>query len=257
MITYYLMKIIQSFIFPPGIIILFLFFATIFTKRFKKFFLSLTIISYLLSMPFIANLLIKPLEDIAYKISQNNAKADLVVILGGGYYEGSPNLPLSQSSFKRAIYGLMLSKEHNIPILYNGTILESKNAKFTYQELNKSLKLDLKFAKNKIYQKSFIIYFENRALNTKDNAKLAKEFLEKNHIQNAKIFLVTSAYHMLRATQIFKSLNLQVIPKATDFQTSSEICYCNFFPSADGLRISYNALHEYVALLKNRVKGWF
>ena len=234
MLKYHLLKIVQSFIFPPGIIVLFLFLATLFAKRFKKFFLFLTLVSYLLTTQFMGNILISPLE-IPYKKSFIKQKdVSLVVVLGGGYYEGSPNLPLSLEAFKRAIYGYEIAKKTNLPLLYNGSGKESESAKLTYSELFDDKKVK--------------IFYENRALNTLDNAHLTKEFLEKNSLKK-RVYLVTSAYHMKRALRAFKSVGIDALPTATDFRTSKSFCWCFFFPSSDGLRLNYQALHEYVGII--------
>jgi len=179
MLKYHLLKAIQSFIFPPGIFIVFLFFMSLFAKKFRAFFLFLTILSYLLTTQFMGNILIKPLED-PYKSISLNQSADAVVVLGGGYYEDSPNLPLSHSSFKRAIYGYELSKKLGLKLLYDGSPYESKNAKKTYLEL---------FGDDKD------ITYLSGSLNTYENAKVAMEYFQKKGIKRPKIYLVTSAFH--------------------------------------------------------------
>jgi len=236
--SFYISKIIQSFIFPPGIIILFLLFASFFVKRFRSLFITLFFISYLLSTQYIGNKLLKPLEDPYNKPLKNDPDAKLVVVLGGGYYEGSANLPLSQSAFKRAVYGYEVAKKKDLPLLYNGTKLESKNAKLTYEEL---------------FNSAIPIYYEDKALTTIDNAKLTKLFMKKHHLENKKIYLVTSAYHLNRALKEFQKVGIRAIPAGTDFRTSSKLCFCFFFPSADGMELSYLALHEYLALLKEKL----
>jgi len=233
--SYHILKIIQFFIFPPGIFIVFFFLAAFFVKRFKKAFLLIGVLFYLLSTQFIGNLLLKPLEEPFNKPLSLDKSVKLVVVLGGGYYEGSSNLPLSQSAFKRAIYGYKLSRELGIPLLYNGSFLESKSAKQTYNEL---------------FSDTSRIYYENKALNTLHNASLTKEFLKKHNLLDKNIYLVTSAYHIKRALLNFKAHNIKALPAATDFLTSTHSCYCFFFPSIDGLRLSYFALHEYLALLR-------
>jgi uncharacterized SAM-binding protein YcdF (DUF218 family) len=234
MLKYHLLKIVQSFIFPPGIIVFFLFLTALFSKRFKKFFLFLTFVSYLLTTQFMGNLLISPLETPYKKSLIKQKDVSLVVVLGGGYYEGSPNLPLSLSAFKRAIFGYEVAKKTALPLLYNGSGKESESAKLTYKEL---------FSDNKIK-----IFYENRALNTLDNATLTKEFLEKKGLKK-RVYLVTSAFHMKRALKAFKSVGIDAIPTATDFRTSKSFCWCFFFPSSEGLNLNYLALHEYVGII--------
>jgi len=236
--TYIFMKIVQSLIFPPGIFVVFLFLASLFVKRFRGFFLFLTLLSYLLSTQFIGNILLKPLENPYNNPLKIDKDVKLIVVLGGGYYQGSANLPLSQSAFKRAVYGYKLSKKLNIPLLYNGSFYESQNAKITYQEL---------------FDDTNNIYYKDVALDTKGNALQTKEFLKEQNLLNSKIYLVTSAFHEKRAITEFKKAGIKALPAPTDFRTSKSVCFCFFFPSTDGLELSYLALHEYLALLKEKL----
>ena len=43
------------------------------------------------------------------------------------------------------------------------------------------------------------------------------------NIENAKVILVTSAFHMRRAQRIFEAADIKVIPFAVDFQNSKKI----------------------------------
>ncbi len=241
MIKYYFLKIVQAFVLPPGVFIVFLFLASLYEKRFKKFFLFLTALTYIFTTQYMGNILIKPLED-PYMSKVKSAKCDAVVVLGGGYYKESPNLPLSPSALKRFVYGLNLASEKQLLLIYNGAKEESDAAKKTLYQMKKLVK----------EQK---VIFIDKALNTADNAKLTKEYFEKQKITSPTVYLVTSAYHMNRAKQEFEKAKIKVIPAATDFKRSDELCYCYFFPSADGLKICTLALHEYLAKLYHLVKS--
>ena len=47
-----------------------------------------------------------------------------MVILGGGNVKGSANLPLSDEAYKRAMWGIMVAKSHNLPVLFSGAGIE-------------------------------------------------------------------------------------------------------------------------------------
>jgi len=244
MISYYISKIVQAFIFPPGIIILFLFLASFNAKRFKKFFIFLSIISYLITTKVVGNFLLKPLEA-PYYTQKVSPTSSLVVVLGAG--------PHSGAGFKRITYALMIAKKNNIPLLFNGTKSEVKDANLTFTKFDKYLSLNIKYENSQKYKKEFLIYYQDIALNTKDNAKLTKVFLQNNNLLDNPIYLVTSASHMTRAKKEFEKIGIKTIPRATDFKAVLKFCYCDFVPSYDGLERSYKALHEYAGILKNQL----
>ena len=244
LITFFLSKIIQSFILPPGIIVVLIY---IF-RSYKKIIIFISLILWLLSTQFIAFRLLEPLEE-PYRV-QNNKSFDAVALLGGGYISNAPNLSLGEESLKRFIYSLEIAKKQNIPIIFDGGEEEAKELKKTINELNSKLKINLPILNGK-YKKKYGIYIQNKALTTIDNAKNIKEFFSKNGIKNPKLALVTSAYHMKRALDEFKRVSLNPTPRATDFKVSKDNYFSYYLPSAYGLNLSYHALHEYLGLFRN------
>ena len=241
-LSYYLFKIAQSFALPVGAIIFFLFLSALFAKRYKKIFIMIAIISYMLTTQFVGNFLIKTLEK-PYKNYSLSQKADAVVVLGGGFYKNTPNFSLPPDAFKRLIFAIKVANKTNLPLIFNGAKEESNSAKSTLDELKSFVKIPQK------------VIFIDQALSTRDNAKLTKIFFDKKGIKNPKIFLVTSAYHIGRAKKDFENTNIKVIPTATDFKGSDNLCYCFFIPSPDGLRLTQIAFHEYFARLVGALKS--
>jgi len=230
---------------PPGVfILLFLIF-----KKYRKIFFILIIIFWLISTEFVANKLLEPLEKDYSKSS--TIKAQAVVVLGGGYIKNSPNLQLESDSYKRFIYAIMLAKKYKLPIIFDGSKEEAISIKNSVDELNKFLKINLPISKDKKYRKEFIIYIQNSALTTIDNAKNVQKFFYFNIIKNPKFYLVTSAYHMKRAVKEFKREKLNPTPKATDFKVSDDFNLIYFMPTAKGLNKTFLALHEYLANLRD------
>ena len=69
--------------------------------------------------------------------------------------------------------------------------------------------------------------------NTDQEAKSVKKLLNSN---DAKVILVTSAFHMPRAKKVFEASNIKVIPFAVDFINSHQkIAFMSFIPSANAL----------------------
>ena len=70
-----------------------------------------------------------------------------------------------------------------------------------------------------------------------------------------KIILVTSAFHMPRATSLFEAEQLIVIPYPVDFKSiNGERTIMSFIPSTGGLNGTFNALREFLGRLYYRFK---
>ena len=82
--------------------------------------------------------------------------------------------------------------------------------------------------------------------NTDQEAKAIKKILT----DNAKIILVTSAFHMPRAEKIFKAANIKLIPFPVDFQNSkSKTTIMDFIPSAESLFHTSHFVREMIGRL--------
>lgn len=227
-------------------------------KRGRRITLLFALLLYLLSTKYIGNALLSPFEEDYYH-AQTLKNADAVVILSGGHNGETPNLPLGDGSFKRAIYGIMLAKKENLPIIYSGagrkTYSESDAMKDTVNQLNEYFNIGLEQSP-KLMPQSFSISYETKSVDTYENAAFTKELFLKNGIKNPKIYLVTSAFHMRRSAKLYRHFGFEVTPAATDFRTTKKYSLNAYFPSMTGLQMSYFALHEHagIALLALKLK---
>ncbi len=243
---------------PPGLFITLLLLIAVFYKKSRVPIVVVAISLYLLSTKYIGNALLVPFEKDYYQVQKSDA-IDAVIILSGGHDNASKNLPLTNGAFKRAIYGVMLAKKENLPIIFSGAgrkvYNESDAMKDTVFQLNEYLDINLQHSQ-KIIPNSFTISYENSSLDTYENASFTKELFSKSDIKNPKIYLVTSAFHMKRAKKLYEYFGFDVIPAATDFRTTNEHTFSSYIPSITGLTLSYFALHEYagLALLSFKLK---
>lgn len=258
--TYILSKIFTYSVLPPGIFILLLFIAAFLVKRFRLFFISGAILFYALSNSFVSDALLSPLEKPFNKPLHVNTLADAVVVLGGGHIEGSSNLPLSEQAYKRALFGIMIAKSQNLPLLFSGAGLntnytESDAFLESAQELSHYLGLDIDSNKS-LFEKEFSLHVEAKSLDTYGNAKLSKLAFENAGIKTPTVYLVTSAYHMKRSVTLYEHFGFTVIPAATAFKISAaEKNGWDYLPNMWALEQSYIALHEYAGLLNLRLRG--
>jgi uncharacterized SAM-binding protein YcdF (DUF218 family) len=232
---YIISKLFNSLL-PPGIFIIILFLASIVAKRFKWLFFVSAILLFALSTKFISNLLIYPLEKFSHK---DNITPKAVVILGGG---ANPNdiLKASPDAFKREVYGILLAKKYNLPLIFTGG--EAKETK-------KDIKLITSICNCKIKS-----YFEDKSLSTYQNASFTSKLFKKLNLKK-EIFLVTSAYHMKRSYYLFKHFGFKIITKPVGFFYSPNYKWIDYLPSANNFYISYKALHEYFGLLSLKLRG--
>ncbi len=240
---------------PPGLFIVLTILAVLFYKRARGYLALVAIIFYMLSCKAVGNFLLTPFEE-PYNHVHTPQKVDAMVVLSGGSYGKSANLTLGHNSLKRLLYGIMIAKKENLPIIYSGRGLlkydESQSAKDTVKELNDYL--DIKLQKSDGIENKFSIFYEDKSLNTYENAKFTKAIFLKRGVKEPTIYLVTSAFHMTRSLKLYKYFGFNVIPLATDFMTIKQVHLGDFVPSTMGLQMSYHALHEAVGLLQLKLK---
>jgi uncharacterized SAM-binding protein YcdF (DUF218 family) len=100
------------------------------------------------------------------------------------------------------------------------------------------------------------IQIEGGSINTHENAIRSYEVLAPQGIH--RILLVTSAMHMPRAAGAFRKAGFEVVAVPADFHSGwrDPDILSRWFPSADNLRDSYTALHEWLGIATYRLRGW-
>jgi uncharacterized SAM-binding protein YcdF (DUF218 family) len=100
------------------------------------------------------------------------------------------------------------------------------------------------------------IQLEGNSRNTRENVLNVKPLLEAAGCQNP--LLVTSAAHMPRAVATFAALEIPVIPVATDFRVAngSRMALMDFFPDAQALVMTSDAIREWMGQKVYEWKGW-
>lgn len=169
------------------------------------------------------------------------AHVSYIVVLGGGN-SGSrhfpPNTQLSSASLARLIEAIRLyhQRPHSILVLSGGSVFGS-HAEATVMN-NAAVALGIK-------PDDMII--ERGSRDTNEEAQHLKLL-----IQDQAFVLVTSAYHMPRAMQIFKRYHMYPIPAPTQFLTKQyQYNPKYYFPSTSNLIHSEVAFHEYIGI------AWF
>ena len=243
----YLHKVI-ALIASPLFLIIFLIFLGIIFKS-KKISLLGFIVLIFCSLPIISSKLISYLEkDYILQNISNIDKADAIVVLSGMLKTMKFNNKLEyefNEKVDRILSGIDLFKNDKAPLLI---LTRGKFPWLVGVPEGEYLKnFAMKFG---IPEES--IFLTDSVQNTHQEAKSVKKLLNSNE---AKIILVTSAFHMPRAKKVFESYNIKVIPFAVDFiNTHSKLTIIDFIPSASSFLVTSVFVREMIGRLYYSLK---
>ena len=172
-------------------------------------------------------------------LAEDAPKADAIVILGGGMAANTNVYKYAEmwSAADRVWYAARLWKAGKAPIVIASGTGE--------REATVPLLRDLGVA-----EASFVV--EDKARKTEENAKFVEDTLATKNTKDAKILLVTSAWHMRRSLLMFTKYapNLEIIPAATDYEalvrTGKGFRFDDLMPSADCLMANSYCCKEYI-----------
>jgi len=254
-------KLFTYLVLSPIIFIIFFLIASFYVKKFRIVFVSIALSFYALSISYVSNTLLLPLEKPYNKVLEKNNRVNAVVVLSGGSVAGSANIPIGSDAYKRAMWGLMIAKSQNLPLLFSGAGLEIYTEADAFldamKEIRENLHVDMPISSS-LTLGSFSLHVENKSLDTYQNAQFSKEAFKKIGIDRPVVYLVTSAFHMKRSTTLYKYFGFEVIPAATSFRLDNkaeEVGILSFVPRFSSLANSYTALHEYAGLLSLVLRG--
>lgn len=246
----YLVKIIYSFIIPPGgiILLLIIFNIYLYLKKIRgKYILSIIIaLFYLLSTNFIAYHLIKPLENHytnppIEKLQQE--QPDVIIMLGGGAInvpDIDGNGQVSGYVANRMLTVMRLQRELNIPIILSGGKVFADTGREA--DIEERIFLGLGIEKQNLI-------LENQSRNTVENVRNTKIIMEQQGF--SKPLVITSGFHLPRAMEIFTREHINAIAYVTDYQMSEYLAFniFNFLPNNGSLNTSCLAIREYLGVL--------
>ncbi len=248
----FITSIIESLIFPPGLI-LFLLVAGMLLLN-KKPVLGKSalwfglILLYLLSTPLISRHLINQLE--IYPALDSNKIGDsgagVIVILASKRNKNAKEYggdTVGKDTLIRCRYGAFLQRRTGLPILVSGGSALDKVGKSLAQVMAELLKEDFKAGE---------VWLEDKSKTTGENALFSQKLLEQKNVDT--VYLVTQAWHMPRAIVAFEKTGLKVIPAPTAFEGEKSFKTMDLLPSANAINVTRLALHEMVGAIWYRVR---
>ena len=217
--------------------------------RLKVLFMSAVALS-VLSTPITAQFFWEKLEsDYTLKPANSIMKSDAIVVLSGnGSIVNTEEGPIFQwGDPDRFFGGIALFKENKAPTLI-----------FTGGQLPWDIgdKTEGDYLKGEAILQGVPeenIYVTRTVQNTAQEADAVKALLKDEH---SKIILVTSAFHMPRASKLFETKKLNVIPFPVDFKSpNKKRTIMSFIPSTGGLNGTFAALREFLGRFYYRIKA--
>jgi uncharacterized SAM-binding protein YcdF (DUF218 family) len=199
------------------------------------------IVLYPLSTPFVADHLLGWLEP-AYRDPAADRSGQAIVVLGGGTYFSAPEYgadTVRALVLARLRYAAHLHRALGKPVLASGGAPEG-NPVPEAQLMRHVLQQDFRIAE---------VSTEELSRNTYENALRSSEILKSAGVK--RIYLVTHAWHMLRARIAFENAGFTVIAAPTGFATRFKVTIIDFLPDARALQDSGVFFREVVGI------GWY
>lgn len=236
-----LKKIVSALILPPTSLALLAFVGLWLTRKHPKtgrILGALSLVTLLiLSLPVTGNALLKSLET-SEPISETQLKdIQAIIVLGGGKNNEAPEFgnqdTVNRWTLQRLRYGAYLQQQTNKPILVTGGA--PFGGRSEADTMAETLKRDF-HAED--------VWIEAQSKDTAENAAYSASILSAYGIQ--RVAIISQAWHLPRAIQLFEQQGLTVYPAPTGYTTNEKKFIAEWLPNASALDKSSIALKEYM-----------
>ncbi len=253
--SWFITNLISAFLLPPlNLLLLALAGLLLWQKRprvARALLASAFTLLWLLSTPFVAESLLQSLEGAAPALDTRSPNAhvqaaDAIVVLGGGTYFHAPEYAgdtVSSATLQRLRFAAKLYRDTAKPVLVTGG-KPLGNSRSEAQQMQQVLEQEFRVP---------VHWTEDESDNTFENARFSYKLLQQAGIK--RIYLVTHAWHMPRATLVFQAAGFAVVPAPTAYTTRYQADLMAFVPNASALRDSQVFMHELIGLLWYRLKS--
>ena len=252
-----LIKIIQTLLLPPGLMILLMLTGYFLSRRMPRAGKAMLFSGFgllvLACLPIVAKVNLHLLEgDTALSPTElANPSAQAIVILSGGRNAAAAEYnnqdTVSMPALERVRYGAWLQRHTRLPLLVTGgTVFDASRpaeAELIQHILTEEFQLPVQ-------------WLEANSRNSWENAVLSQAILEEAGIK--RIYLVTQAWHMPRARRAFEAVGLEVIPAPTGFlHHHGDIempLILGILPASSALQANYIFAHELMGIIWYRLR---
>lgn len=240
---------IAAWLLPPGCLLLLAAFAGWHRRKHPRAATALLTLSlgalWLLSTPWVAQTLVRYIEPAPTDPLQA-PPAQAIIVLGGGQYFHAPEYAsdtVNEATLARLRYAAYLRQKTGKPVLVSGG---------SPQRSRHSEALVMKAVLENEFRTP-VAWTESTSNNTLENARASRALLAPLGID--RVYVVTHAWHMLRAQRQFAEAGFDVVPASTHYVTHFRLTLLDFLPRADALRRSSDFCHEVLGLLWYRIKS--
>jgi uncharacterized SAM-binding protein YcdF (DUF218 family) len=201
-----------------------------------------------------SNLMLRALEQPYTGSGIDSASTAQAIVVLGGYLRVETRIPRSVeigSAADRLLCAAQLYRAGKAPLI----LLSGGNVPFLSSSATPEAVAASRILKEWGIPPSDIL-IESGSRSTRENAEFSRRILAEKGIN--RILLVTSAFHMRRASGTFRQTGLTVIPFAADFMAEAETpdLPLSLIPSAGSLVNSGIAIKEWLGILAYRLRGW-
>jgi uncharacterized SAM-binding protein YcdF (DUF218 family) len=252
----FLSKFLPMFIYPIGLITIILVLAILFRKKtkFQIYLLGFGLAIILISSNRLFSFSMARSLEGRYTPVQNIHPVGAIILLGGGTESNqSPRSFVEvNGAGDRVIQAAKLYKDGYAPLIIatGGNIVWTNGRATTPAEEMETLLVFMGVPES-------AIILEDKSQNTYENAVECLKIIRELKITDA--ILVTSAIHMPRAVQSFRSEDVEIIPYPVDFVVtdlgwnellhgSVESKIINLLPNEGSIRLTTNLIYEYVGM---------
>lgn len=249
--SFFIINFIAAWLYPPLCFLPVLLWVILAWQRHPRLARSLlvacTALLYIASTPYFVDGAFTQLEQRDAALRAPLPAAEAIVILGGGSYFNAPEYgganTVSEAALPRVRYGAHLYRATQLPILVTGGAMQD-GASSEAAQMRDVLEDDFQIP---------VRWLEEHSINTLENARNSYAILQPLGIH--KIYLVSSASHLPRATRVFEQAGFTVIAAPTAFNTPDTFGVMRFVPRAKTLLASKIFMHELIGLLWYRIKS--
>ena len=264
MMFVFLSKFMPAFVYPLGLVFVFILLALILRSRRRlqtALLLGALVILLLGSNRLVAFSLARSLEW-RYLPLESIPQADAIVLLGGGTEAVQYPRPMVEvnGAGDRVLYAGYLYKQGKAPnILLSGGVITWYSGRMTTPAE------DMKQILTLMEVPESAMWLQPKSQNTYEDALYSSQMLKEKGIK--RILLVTSAMHMPRSVALFEHQGIEVIPAPTDYGVT-EAGWNNFLsldplsllvnltPNTSSLSLTTNILKEYIGMFVYHLRGW-
>lgn len=248
---FYLSKTLY-FLAMPLTLICMAFLLSWFIKRYRRtFFLTGLVLLFLFTNVFISNALLRWWEVEPVLIS-SLPKYDVGIVLGGITSDKEPRDRVHTSgAADRVLHAVHLYREGKI----NKILVSGGSGKILQDSVTEAILLKRLLLQSGIPEADILV--EDASRNTHENALFSKSLLDEK-APNQRYLLLTSAFHMRRASACFAKVGLPVGLYSADLRTDENKFTPDilFLPSSGGLHNWEIIIREMLGMMAYKVSGY-